>query len=136
MTGATKNSNNKPEFSTVQDALYSEQEFCWQRFASFAMIHAGLFVLAASEKFNNHKLLYGIALLLAVVWIYVQVLSWIYAHRLKDLYSSKREEEGLEYKYPNWAKCIIDKWPSSTTTGVATSIIVAALWILLLVNPT
>jgi len=118
---------------SVQEAFYRDQEFYWQRFASFAVIHAGLFVLAASNVISCHLFIHIIGVLLAGILVYIQILSLVYVDRLKPQYHDMFKKAGLQYSYPGWFEKFKAKEKfSSTDVGVATTVIVLFLWILLL----
>lgn len=144
-----------PRLNVVMEIAHREQEFYWHRIAAFAVMHAGLFVLAASTEFNESKLVHLMALFLATIWVYVQIQSRVYVNRIKPQYHRLCKQAGVQYEYSKWYEHFqsrqwhkkfqtwyegfqeqhkrLQKWLnlSSTDLGVATTWLVLVLWIML-----
>lgn len=118
----------------LQDRVFREQECYWYRFYSFATLHAGAFVLTTSTAVKNIpvELAWG-GLVLAAVWIYIQLISLYYVDRAKPLEYLVREDFKMDFTPTGWIailKPIFSKsWASSTDIAMCVPFIVLAAWI-------
>lgn len=124
------NDNTKPtpqeEFKFLYDEIGFEQKSFWSRFAGFATLHAGLLVFITSDTVKNPQFLSVCALLLALLWLYVQWSSRFYVNRYKEQYHNLRNALG----YPHLTHPVYSK-PFFSPTDIAIVVPVALffLWL-------
>jgi hypothetical protein len=117
----------REKFDFLREEIDSEQEFFWSRFAGFATLHAGLFVLVTSDAIKHTKPLFAAAAVLAAVWLYVQVASLFYVNRLKPQFRNLCEIVGFEYpRHPFYS------FISTTDVALIVPIGLTVLWIVFL----
>lgn len=122
----------------LNEQVLREQEIYWQRFYSFATLHAGAFVLATSDSVRAKGWLAIAGLTLALIWMCVQWLSLGYADRLKEPYHKLRKSVGIKFNYEPDAPLKSDvggrlrRMPrlSSTNLGMGVTILVAVVWLM------
>lgn len=128
-TGAER-SDNFDRLRFLNDQVFREQEIYWQRFYSFATIHAGSFVLYVAEANKPHSwLIIAAGFLLGFVWLWVQWASLWYVDRNKKAYHDERARKGFDYP-SHWL--FSRPWASSTNAGLLVVVIVWLFWGLLL----
>lgn len=115
-----------PALNFLAERVDREQEIYWQRFYSFATLHAGAFVLATSSSLSIRWPIELAGLVLALIWFYVQWLSLKYVDRLKPLYHAARVNAGIRFVQPEWLSA--RRGLSSTDIGVGVTIVVAITW--------
>ncbi len=123
-------SENFDRLRFLNEQVFREQEIYWQRFYSFATIHAGAFVLYAAEAIKPHSwLITSAGVLLGFVWLWVQWASLWYVDRHKKAFHDERTK--MEFDFPShWL--FSRPWASSTNAGLLVVVIVWLFWVLLL----
>ena len=116
-------------FDLLREEITSEQEFYWTRFSGFATLHAGLLVLVTSDTIKQPRLLYAAAVVLGLVWLYVQFASLFYVNRLKPLFREVCEQRG--FRYPGH-RIFSRRFLSTTDVALVAPVGLTILWIALL----
>lgn len=119
-------SDDPLRFQILHDRVAREQEFFWQRFMAFSALHAGLFVLAASNSVIRPRLVTWAGLLLSIAWASVQVLSLHYVDRDKAAYYDLCDKHKLKPQPHPY----LPRWLSSTKIATAVSFITLAVWLM------
>lgn len=122
----------------LNEQVLREQDIFWQRFSSFATLHAGAFVLYSSDAPSSKYTVALAGFILSILWIYIQWASLEYADRAKTLYHPLREYLGIDWNIPRkslFAQTMGKyRWASSTNAGVLTAWIIFALWLFILLH--
>ena len=119
--------NGAQLFHFVHEQYVQQQAFYWQRFAAFAALHAGLFVLATSNSLTESWPIEWLGALLGLIWVLVQWASLHYVDRVKPQYHELRERMGIRYD---------DHWLfnrrslSSTDLALYGTLVLLLIWIL------
>jgi len=114
---------DKLDFLRAESAR--EQEFYWLRFASFSALHAGLLVVAG-DKLGQFRLLPIAGLVLAFIWLFIQLASRHYAHRVKPSFHELRVKAGLSYP-SHWL--FKYGWTASTNIALLVPAALVGLWV-------
>ena len=108
-----------------------EQGWFWGRFAAFATLHAGFFVLITSSVFQGQRARYMFSVggaILGASWFVVQLRSLSYVMKTKAPYHNYRVLLGLNAPEDNRFRLV--RWiTSSTFIGVFTSGVVVVAWL-------
>lgn len=119
----------------LNEQVLREQEIFWQRFYSFATLHAGAFVLFSSPVAPHRPLAWAGAVL-GVIWSYAQWASLHYANRPKKMYHALRRDLGINWnlgKRGLYARLFGERpWASSTNAGLFTAMFVLGVWVYIL----
>ena len=127
MTG----SNSLDLDTYVREINLQEQNYYWQRFSAFATLHAGLFVLATSDSITNRLPIYIIGIILAVAWVFIQWASLFYVERIKPFFFNRLETKGVRLRR-HW---LFSEFKlSSTRIGVAVTVLIFLLWLIMLIS--
>lgn len=114
-------------FHLVQEQYLQQQAFYWQRYAAFAVLHGGLFVLATSDSLTKSWPVEWLGAVLSVIWVLVQWASLHYVDRMKPQYHELREQMGIRYE-GHWL--FNRRWLSSTDLALYGTLFVLLIWIL------
>jgi hypothetical protein len=120
----------RENFYVLRDEITSEQEFYWTRFSGFATLHAGLLVLFTSDTNKIPILLSAAAVVLGLVWWYVQRASLFYVNRYKSDFIEASKQVNFQYKSHD---TFSQKGKSTTDVAMIVPIVLTILWVLLLI---
>jgi ABC-type uncharacterized transport system permease subunit len=120
------------EFKYLNDEIAREQEYFWTRFSGFATLHAGLLVLVTSNATKSPRFLSGCAIVLGIVWFYVQWASRFYVNRDKKRFHVVREKCGYPYvAHPTYSRPFL----SPTDIAVVVPIMLMVVWLYVFCSP-
>lgn len=115
----------------LNEQVLREQEIYWQRFYAFATLHAGWFVVLASDFARpNREWVARLGFLLGLIWVYAQWASLHYANRWKPSYHALLRDLNIQYEAHGLFASLFSssRWASSTNAGLATAVLLCAVW--------